>query len=78
MNMKHLKGSKTNVISFYVDFSLAFNTIQPSVLIKKIISEFKLEFKIVGWLLHFLSDVMRIEYPEKRHINVINNFYYYY
>ncbi len=60
MIMKHLDGRKTNVKLLFVDFSSAFNTIIytpllfillliPHVLVKKLISEFKLEFKIVGW-----------------------------
>ncbi len=70
MIMKHLDGRKTNVKLLFVDFSSAFNTIVytpllfillliPHVLVKKLISEFKLEFKIVGWLLDFLSDRMQ-------------------
>ncbi len=48
MIIKHLEGRKTHVTLLFVDFSSAFNTIQPHVLIKKLISEFKLELKIVG------------------------------
>ncbi len=70
MIMKHLDGRKTNVKLLFVDFSSAFNTIIytpllfillliPHVLVKKLISEFKLEFKIVGWLLDFLSVIMQ-------------------
>ncbi len=51
MIMKHLDGRKTHVRLLFVDFSSAFNSIQPHVLVNQLISEFKLQFKIVGWLL---------------------------
>ncbi len=51
-----LNGIMKHVRLLFVDFSSAFNTIQPHVLVNTLISEFKLEFKIVGWLIDFLSD----------------------
>ncbi len=55
MIMKHLEGRKTHVRLLFVDFSSVFNTIQPHVLVNKLISEFKIEFKLVRWLLDFFK-----------------------
>ena len=52
--VKHLKGTKTHARVLYIDFSSAFNTLQPHLLTQKLISRFNLDFKLVGWVLDFL------------------------
>jgi len=53
---KHLEGSKTHARILFVDFSSAFNTIQPHILVDKLLKNFDLDFNIVGWILDFLTD----------------------
>lgn len=50
---KHLEGCKKKTRLLFVDFSFAFNTIQPHVLVKKLISSFGLDKCLVGWILDF-------------------------
>ena len=40
----------------FIDFSSAFNTIQPHLLAEKLISLFNLDFNLVGWILDFLTN----------------------
>lgn len=51
---QHLEKPKTFVKLLFIDFSSAFNTIQPHILIDKLIKEFGLDFYLVGWILDFL------------------------
>ena len=53
---KHLEGKKTHARLLFVDFSSAFNTIQPHVLVEKLISTFNLDPCLVGWILDFLTN----------------------
>jgi len=53
---KHLEGSKTHARILFVDFSSAFNTIQPYIIVDKLLKNFDLDFNIVGWILDFLTD----------------------
>ena len=53
---KHLEGSKNHVSLLFVDFSSAFNTIQPHLLVEKLIEYFYLDCNIVGWILDFVTD----------------------
>lgn len=50
------KGSHTRVS--LVDFSSAFNTIQPHVLIGRLLEQFKL-YNLLGWILDFLTNRMQ-------------------
>lgn len=50
---KHLEGSKTFARLLFVDFSSAFNTIQPHILIDKLVNQFSLDFNVAGWILDF-------------------------
>jgi len=52
--LKHLEGSKTHARLLFVDFSSAFNTIQPHILAKRLIQHFDLSENLVGWILDFL------------------------
>ncbi len=40
----------------FVDFSYAFNTIQPNVLIGRLLEQFKLSYTVLGWILDFLTN----------------------
>ena len=40
----------------FIDFSSAFNTIQPHLLAQKLIHSFKLDLNLVGWIIDFLTD----------------------
>ena len=53
---KHLEGNKTHARILFVDFSSAFNTIQPHLLAEKLLSRFNLDFKLVGWIIDFLTN----------------------
>ena len=53
---KHLEGVKTHARLLFVDFSSAFNTIQPHVLVEKLINSFSLDPCLVGWILDFLTN----------------------
>ena len=53
---KHLEGSKKHARLLFVDFSSAFNTIQPHVLIDKLVNTFSLDPCLVGWILDFLTN----------------------
>ena len=53
---KHLEGVKTHARLLFVDFSSAFNTIQPHVLVEKLINTFSLDPCLVGWILDFLTN----------------------
>jgi len=44
---KHLEGSKTHARISFVDCSSAFNTIQPHILVDKLLKNFDLDFNIV-------------------------------
>lgn len=52
---KHLDSPNNHVRLMFVDFSSAFNTIQPHLLIQRLRDNFGLEGSIVGWILDFLT-----------------------
>lgn len=54
--LKHLEGSKNHARLLFVDFSPAFNTIQPHLLVEKLLHQFQLEANLVGWILDFLTN----------------------
>ncbi len=54
--LKHLEGSKTHVKLLFAGFSSAFNSLQPYILVEKLITDFGLDFNLVGWILDFLTD----------------------
>ncbi len=39
-----------------MDFSSAFNSLQPHILVEKLITDFGLDFNLVGWILDFIAD----------------------
>ena len=41
--------------SLFVDFSSAFNTIQPHILASRLLEHFSLDFNLVGWIVDVLS-----------------------
>lgn len=51
----HLEKPKTHAKILFVDFSSAFNTIQPSILADRLASEFSLEPGLILWIVDFLS-----------------------
>ncbi len=54
--IKHSEGSKTHAKLLFADFSSAFNSLQPYILVEKLITDFGLDFNLVGWILDFLTD----------------------
>jgi len=52
----HLDREKTHARLLFVDFTSAFNTIQPLLLAKRLIADFNLDLNLVGWVLDFLTD----------------------
>ena len=53
---KHLEGSKTHARLLFIDFSSAFNTIQPHVLVEKLSGSFGVDPCLVGWIFDFLTN----------------------
>ena len=51
--LSHLDEARTHARVFYMDVSSAFNALQPHLLFKKLISEFKLETELALWVLDF-------------------------
>ncbi len=51
----HLEGTKAHPRLWFIDFSSAFNTIQPHLLADKLIHFFNLDLNLVGWILDFLT-----------------------
>ncbi len=52
---KHLESSNNHVRLMFVDFSSAFNTIQPHLQIQRLRNNFGLKGNIAGWILDFLT-----------------------
>lgn len=57
--LKHVE-SKWTLLQF-IDFSSAFNTIQPHILIKRLLEQFEIRENLVGWILDFLTDRSQTE-----------------
>jgi hypothetical protein len=53
---KHLEKPQAHVRLLFTDFSSAFNTMQPHLLIESLPCDFKLPHQIVLWILDFLTD----------------------
>ena len=53
---KHLEGSGSHARLLFVDFSSAFNTIQPHILASRLLEQFNLGFNLVGWIVDFLTE----------------------
>lgn len=53
---KHLEGSKAHAKLLFVDFSSAFNTIQPHLLVDRLLNNFAVDSSLAGWILDFLSN----------------------
>ncbi len=51
--IRHLEGKGSHARVLFVDFSSAFNTIQPHVLIGRLLEEFKLSYNVLGWISRF-------------------------
>lgn len=66
ITLLHLEGRKTHARLLFVDFSSAFNTIQPHILAKRLIEHFSLSKNLVGWILVF-SDKQNTEGESKWH-----------
>ncbi len=55
MILKHLEGKNNYVRLLFIDFSSAFNCVQPHILAKKLVENFNLDLNIVCWLVDFLT-----------------------
>ena len=55
LNLLYSDQGKTDARLLFVDFSSAFNAIQPHVMAQKLISHFTLDLSLVGWILFQLS-----------------------
>lgn len=53
---KHLEGSGCHAQLLFIDFSSAFNTIQPHILTQRLLEHFNLSNNLVGWILNFLTN----------------------
>ncbi len=53
---RHLESPATHAHLLFLDFTSAFNTIQPHILASKLLSYFNLCPSIVGWIVDFLTD----------------------
>lgn len=52
---KHLEIPNTSARLLFVDFSSAFNTMQPYILAEKLITRFHLNHQLILWILDFLT-----------------------
>ena len=52
---KHLEKPKAHARILFADFSSAFNTVQPHILVQRLISDFNLAHQLVLWILDFLT-----------------------
>ena len=52
---KHLEKPKAHARLLFADFSSAFNTVQPHILVQRLISDFNLAHQLVLWILDFLT-----------------------
>ncbi len=53
---RHLDGNETHARLLFIDFSSAFNTIQPHILTRRLLEQFELSNNLVGWILDFLTN----------------------
>ena len=53
---KHLELPQSHARMLFADFSSAFNTMQPHILTRKLISNFSLQHDLVPWIADFLTD----------------------
>ena len=53
---KHLVNSGSHSRLLFVDFSSAFNTVQPHILTTRLLEQFDLSNNLVGWILNFLTN----------------------
>ena len=53
--LKHIESSQTYARCLFIDFSSAFNTIQPHLLCQKLLSFKSINKTLIGWLLDFLT-----------------------
>lgn len=54
--LKHVESKGTFARLLFIDFSSAFNTTQPHILIKRLLEQFEIRKNLVGWILDFLTD----------------------
>lgn len=54
--LKNLEGNKTHARLTFIDFSSAFNSIQPHILATRLVEHFQVRNNLVGWILDFLTD----------------------
>lgn len=52
---KHLEKPQAHARLLFADFSSAFNTMQPHLLIERLVSKFELSHQLVSWILDFLT-----------------------
>ena len=53
---KHLEKPGAHARILFADFSSAFNTVQPYILVQRLLSDFKLTHQLVQWILDFLTN----------------------
>ena len=53
--LSHLEGPGSHARLLFVDFSSAFNTIQPNILTKRLLEQFDVSKNLAGWILNFLT-----------------------
>ena len=53
--LSHLEGPGSHARLLFVDFSSAFNTIQPHILTNRLLEQFDVSKNLAGWILNFLT-----------------------
>ena len=53
--LSHLEGPGSHARLLFVDFSSAFNTIQPHILTNRLLEQFDVSKILAGWILNFLT-----------------------
>ncbi|KAI5086940.1 gastrula zinc finger protein XlCGF28.1-like, partial [Silurus meridionalis] len=56
MILAHLEGAKTFVCLVFIDFSSAFNCIQPHILAERLKSVHNIDYGLISWLMDFLTN----------------------
>ncbi|KAF7645229.1 hypothetical protein LDENG_00208060, partial [Lucifuga dentata] len=53
---KHLEQAGSYVRLLFVDFSSAFNTMQPHILVERLISSFQFDHHLIRWIISFFTN----------------------
>ena len=70
--LKHLEGQRKYARCLFIDFSSAFNTIQPHMLTQKLLTYPKINKNMIAWILDFLTSRQQYVKLNNVHSNLIS------